>query len=247
MSMSVEEKFLEIVKKEYNNSPAILHAYEFAKEAHKNQKRDSGEPYIIHPVSVAIILSEYGLDEPAIEAAILHDTVEDTPVTSKQIRDEFGKEVEELVKGVTKIGNIKRLVGTENPDAAYLRRMFVQMAKDIRVVLIKLCDRLHNMRTLNFLSKQRQQKIAKETSEIYVPLAERLGLCSMRGELEDYCLMYLDPDAYKDLEQRFMKRYEKHKTLVVEIENELKQILKNLGIQGEVYGRFKHYSSVYKR
>lgn len=241
------EKFLEIIKNNYNNSPEILKAFEFAKNAHNDQVRDSGEPYIIHPVAAATILTDYGLDEPAIIACLLHDVVEDAQVTYKQIRDTFGKEVEEMVKGVTKIGSVKKYVSAEQQDIESLRRMFVIMAKDIRVVLIKLADRLHNMRTLNYLSPARQKKIATETKEIYVPLADRLGLCSMRAELEDLCLFYLNNAAYRDLEEQLKRKYTKRKTLVHEIEVQLRAILRSLGIKGEVTGRFKHFSSIYKK
>lgn len=245
--MELEEKFKSIVAKNYDNSKLILKALEFAKSAHAGQTRESGEDYIIHPLSVALILTDYGLDETAISAALLHDVVEDTSVTHKQLNEQFGKDVEELVKGVTKIAYIKKYVSSEKQNFESLRRMFVSMAKDIRVVLIKLADRLHNMRTLQYLSRARQQKIARETQEIYVPLAERLGLCSMRGELEDLCLMYLEPEAYANLEQEMQRKFTKRSTLVKQIENELKSLLKQLNIKGEVYGRFKHFSSIYKK
>lgn len=246
--MNLENKFLDIINKSYQlEKDQIKKALAFAKNAHNGQLRESGEPYVNHPISVAIILTEYGLDAPAIIAALLHDVLEDTPTTQKQIKEAFGNEVEELVKGVTKISSIKKYLSSEERDIESLRRLFVSTAKDIRVVLVKLADRLHNMRTLQFLNAQRQQKVAKETKEIYVPLAERLGLCSMRGELEDLCLKYLMPKEYKDLETNLLKKYTKRKTLIEEIEKELRGLLKDLGIKGEVYGRFKHFSSIYNK
>jgi len=245
--MNVEEKFLDIVKNKYNNSETILSALNFAKIAHKGQFRDSGEPYIVHPLCVAIILSEYGLDEPAIVAALFHDLIEDTSTTFKQIKEGFGKEVEQLVKGVTKVNSIKTYLSGQNQNYESLRRMFISMAKDIRVVLIKLADRLHNMRTLDSLSHERQIKIATETENIYVPLADRLGLCSLHGELDDLCLLYLHPNEYHEIESDINRRYTKCRQILQTLEKELKEILVSLGIKGEVYGRIKHISSIYHK
>ena len=245
--MSIEEQFREIVEKKYDNSPAIITALEEAKRIHDGQKRESGEPFVVHPISVAIILTEYGLDEPAIVAALLHDSVEDTRTTYKEIKEKFGKEVEDLVRGVTKVGGIKKYYTLQQQNNESLRRMFISMSKDIRVVLIKLADRLHNMRTLQYLSQDRQIAMAQETNDIYVPLADRLGLCSMRGDLEDYCLKYLHPKEYKEIENDIQRRYAKSKQLCETIETQLKKILAQLNIKGEVYGRIKHISSIYKK
>ena len=245
--MDIEKKFLEIVKSKYNNSETILQALNFAKATHSGQFRDSGEPYIVHPISVAIILTEYGLDEPAIIAALFHDLIEDTNTTFKQIKEFFGKEVEQLVKGVTKVSSIKTYLTGQTQNYESLRRMFISMAKDIRVVLIKLADRLHNMRTLGSLSRERQIRIATETENIYVPLADRLGLCGMRGELADLCLLYLHPEEYHEIEADINRRYTKCKQLLESLEKDLRQIVKNLNIDGKVYGRIKHISSIHHK
>lgn len=176
----------------------LLKAYDYAKEAHANQKRASGEPYFIHPCAVALILMELGLDAPTVAAALLHDVIEDTPVTEEDIKREFGDEILELVSGVTKLDKIV-FESQEQEEAENFRKIFVAMAKDIRVIIIKLADRLHNMRSLNFLSPERQQKMAKETLDIYTPLAGRLGISQIKCELEDLCLKYLDPEAYEYL------------------------------------------------
>ena len=173
-------------------------AYVFARKAHENQKRASGEEYFTHPCAVARILSDLGLDAKAIAAAFLHDVIEDTPVSEGDIRKEFGEEVLELVVGVTKLDKIQ-FHSKEEEQAENFRKIFVAMAKDIRVIIIKLADRLHNMRSLNFLSKERQQRMARETLEIFAPLAHRLGISQIKCELEDLCLKYLEPDFYEYL------------------------------------------------
>lgn len=170
--------------------------YAFAQKAHEGQKRASGEAYFIHPCTVAEILVDLGLDAATVAAAFLHDVIEDTPVSEGDIKKEFGAEVLELVQGVTKLERIE-FNSQEEEQAENFRKLFVAMAKDIRVIIIKLADRLHNMRSLNFLSVERQQRMARETLEIYAPLAGRLGISQIKCELEDLCLKYLEPDAYE--------------------------------------------------
>ena len=194
---------LEILKrleKTYNGNDLVLlkNAYDFARKAHVNQKRASGEEYFIHPCTVAGILVDLGLDAATVAAAFLHDVIEDTPVSEGDIKKEFGEEVLELVLGVTKLEKIE-FTSKEEEQAENFRKIFVAMAKDIRVIIIKLADRLHNMRSLNFLSYERQQRMAKETLEIFAPLAHRLGISQIKCELEDLCLKYLEPEFFLTL------------------------------------------------
>ena len=176
----------------------LVKAYHFAEEAHANQKRASGEPYFIHPCEVADILIDLGLDAATIAAALLHDVIEDTDATAEDIQREFGDEVLVIVSSVT---NLEKIVfkSKEDENAENFRKIFVAMAKDVRVIIIKLADRLHNMRSLNFLSQERQQRMASETLDIYAPLAGRLGISQIKCELEDLCLKYLDPESYEYL------------------------------------------------
>ena len=224
----------------------LVRAYHYAEQAHNGQKRASGEAYFIHPCAVAKILMELGLDCATIAAAFLHDVIEDTPVTEDDIRREFGEEVLRLVSGVTKLDKIV-FKSREEEEAENFRKIFVAMAKDIRVIIIKLADRLHNMRSLNFLSKERQLKMAQETLDIYTPLAGRLGISQIKCELEDLCLKYLDPEAYEFLvENIHQKLYERH-NFVDFVVKEIKNILDESKIEGEVFGRPKHFYSIYKK
>ena len=224
----------------------LLKAYEYAKAAHINQKRASGEPYFIHPCAVAEILIDLGLDAATIAAALLHDVIEDTASTEEDIRVEFGEEVLALVSGVTKLEKIV-FKSQEDADAENFRKIFVAMAKDIRVIIIKLADRLHNMRSLNFLSFERQQRMANETLEIYAPLAGRLGISQIKCELEDLCLKYLDPEAYEYLVYNIRERLSERKDFVAKIVEEIKELMRNDGVEGEVFGRPKHFYSIYKK
>ena len=224
----------------------LLKAYEYANAAPANQKRASGEPYFIHPCAVADILMELGLDAATIAAALLHDVIEDTPSTEEDIRREFGEEVLALVSGVTKLEKIV-FKSQEDADAENFRKIFVAMAKDVRVIIIKLADRLHNMRSLNFLSFERQQRMASETLEIYAPLAGRLGISQIKCELEDLCLKYLDPEAYDYLVYNIRERLSERKEFVNRIVEEIKELMKNGGAEGEVFGRPKHFYSIYKK
>ena len=224
----------------------LLHAYDFARDAHRNQKRASGEPYFIHPCAVAEILIDLGLDAETIAAALLHDVIEDTPVTEEDVRREFGDNVLSLVSGVTKLDKIV-FKSQEEEEAENFRKIFIAMAKDIRVIIIKLADRLHNMRSLNFLSKERQQKMARETLDIYAPIAGRLGISQVKCELEDLCLKYLDPAAFEYLVENIHQKLEERNRFVDFVVEEINGILEESHIHGEVFGRPKHFYSIYKK
>ena len=224
----------------------LIKAYNYAKAAHINQKRASGEPYFIHPCAVAEILMDLGLDSATIAAAFLHDVIEDTQCTAEDISKEFGEEVLALVSGVTKLERIV-FKSKEDAEAENFRKIFVAMAKDVRVIIIKLADRLHNMRSLNFLSYERQQRMASETLEIYAPLAGRLGISQIKCELEDLCLKYLDPEAYEYLVYNIREKLSERHDFVNRIVDEIKQLMAKDGVEGEVFGRPKHFYSIYKK
>lgn len=224
----------------------LLSAYRYAEMQHEGQKRASGEPYFTHPCAVAEILIDLGMDTPSIAAAFLHDVIEDTNATAEDIRTYFGGEILTLVDGVTKLDKI-RYASHEEEDAENFRKIFVAMANDVRVIIIKLADRLHNMRSLNFLSNERQQRIAKETLEIFTPLAGRLGISQIKCELEDLCLKYLDPEAYEYLVTNIHQKLEQRHNMVDFVVNELKTLLDESGIDGEVFGRPKHFYSIYRK
>lgn len=240
-----------VLDKIYENYPEeeremLLSAYKYAEQMHSNQKRASGEPYFTHPCAVAEILIDLGLDAPTVAAAFLHDVIEDTPATKDDIISRFGQEVYTLVDGVTKLDKIHYQTHEEE-DIENFRKIFVAMANDVRVIIIKLADRLHNMRSLNFLSVERQQRIAKETLEIYTPLAGRLGISQMKCELEDLCLKYLDPTAYEYLVTNIHQKLEERRSFIDTCVKELKEMLDESGIKGEVFGRPKHFFSIYKK
>ncbi len=224
----------------------LFKAYDFAKQAHANQKRASGEPYFIHPCEVAEILIDLGLDAATIAAALLHDVIEDTDATEEDIRKEFGEEVLALVSGVTKLEKIV-FKSKEDENAENFRKIFVAMAKDVRVIIIKLADRLHNMRSLNFLSQERQQRMASETLDIYAPLAGRLGISQIKCELEDLCLKYLDPESYEYLVYNIRERLSERQEFVNNIVAEIRELMGKDGIVGDVFGRPKHFYSIYKK
>lgn len=224
----------------------LIKAYHYAEKMHENQKRASGEPYFTHPCAVAEILVDLGLDAPTVAAAFLHDVIEDTPATPEDIKKEFGEEVYHLVDGVTKLDKIK-FQSHEEEDAENFRKIFVAMAKDVRVIIIKLADRLHNMRSLNYLSNERQQRIARETLDIFTPLAGRLGISQVKCELEDLCLKYLDPEAYEYLATNIHQKLGERKKFVDTVVAKLKKMLEEHGINGEVVGRPKHFYSIYKK
>ena len=224
----------------------IMKAYNLANEKHKDQKRSSGEPYIIHPLNVAYILADIGLDESTISAALLHDVVEDTDVTDEQLRKEFGNEIADMVAGVTKLSNIQ-FASVEEQQAEDYRKMFLAMGKDIRVILIKLADRLHNMRTLKYLKRDRQIANAKETMDLYAPLANRLGLYSLKWELEDLSFKYLEPEEYHELVEGINKKREERLKFIEKIMNDIRVELKKQKIDAEVTGRAKHLYSIYRK
>lgn len=224
----------------------VTDAYDYAEKMHEGQKRASGEPYFVHPCAVANILMDMGLDAPTVAAAFLHDVVEDTSATEEDIRAKFGEEVEELVAGVTKLNKIV-FESKEQEEAENFRKIVVAMAKDIRVIIIKLADRLHNMRSLAYLSPERQQAMAHETLEIYTPLAGRLGISHVKSELEDLCLKYIDPDAYQYLLVHINEKLSERRQFVADIVEQIKDLMKADGIEGEVFGRPKHFYSIYKK
>ena len=259
---SPEELYDELKKeiKKYHPSDdtsLVDKAYRVAYDAHKGQARKSGEPYIIHPLCVAIILAELELDKETIAAGLLHDVLEDTIMTMDEMRAEFGDDVAHLVDGVTKLKHLHLTDSTKDPkdknadrlemQAENLRKMFLAMAKDIRVILIKLADRLHNMRTLKYQSKEAQQRIARETQDIYCPIAQRLGISKIKIELEDLCMKYLYPDAYYDLVEKVALRKTERDTYIQGLVNDVKKYVTDAGIKAEIYGRAKHFFSIYKK
>ena len=242
------EEILKQIAETYNSAEqAVLnHAFYFAKSAHTGQKRASGEEYFTHPVAVAKILIDLGMDYKTVAAAFLHDVVEDTPVSESDIKAEFGDEILELVAGVTKLDKIE-FKSQEEEQAENFKKIFVSMAKDIRVIIIKLADRLHNMRSLNFLSHERQLRMAHETLDIYAPLAGRLGISQIKCELEDLCLKYIDPEAYEYLSVNINSKLTERQEFVESVVKEIKEILDESHIVGDVFGRPKHFYSIYKK
>lgn len=224
----------------------IKKAYEFAKAAHEGQKRSSGEDYFIHPCAVVEILADFGFDSSTVIAAFLHDVLEDTPVTPEQLAEEFGQEILELVEGVTKLDKLQ-FTNREDAQAENFRKFFMAMAKDLRVIIVKLADRLHNMRSLKYLPPEKQQYISRETLDIYAPLAGRLGISFFKCELEDLAMMYLYPDEYKYITECISKKRGERQELLDGIMTQIRGKMSELGIKGEVNGRPKHFYSVYKK
>ena len=222
-------------------------AYRLAFEAHKDQKRKSGEPYIIHPLCVAIILADLELDKETIVAGILHDVVEDTVMTTDGLAREFGAEVALLVDGVTKLTNISWDKDKVEMQAENLRKMFLAMAKDIRVILVKLADRLHNMRTLQYMKPEKQREKARETMDIYAPIADRLGISRIKTELDDLALKYLEPEVYYELSEKISLRKDAREAFVKGIVDEVKSHMDDAGIECKVDGRVKHFFSIYRK
>ena len=225
----------------------IEKAYQVAAEAHKDQKRKSGEPYIIHPLCVGIILADLEMDKETIAAGLLHDVVEDTVMTYDEIKEEFGEEVAQLVDGVTKLGQLSYSADKVEVQAENLRKMFLAMAKDIRVIIIKLADRLHNMRTLKYMRPEKQKEKARETMDIYAPIAQRLGISKIKVELDDLSLKYLQPDVYYDLVEKIALRKVEREKFVQGIVDEVKRHIDDAGIKAQVDGRVKHFFSIYKK
>ena len=247
----------EVLYKELINSVLKYHpstdismiekAYKVASEAHEGQKRKSGEPYIIHPLCVAIILADLELDKETIVAGLLHDAVEDTWMTYEEVEKEFGSEVALLVDGVTKLGQLSYSADKVEVQAENLRKMFLAMAKDIRVILIKLADRLHNMRTLQYMRPEKQQEKARETMDIYAPIAMRLGISKIKVELDDLSLKYLKTDVYYDLVHKVALRKSEREQFVGAIVKEVKKHMDDANIKAQVDGRVKHFFSIYKK
>ena len=247
----------EVLYKELINSVLKYHpstdismiekAYKVASEAHEGQKRKSGEPYIIHPLCVAIILADLELDKETIVAGLLHDAGEDTWMTYEEVEKEFGSEVALLVDGVTKLGQLSYSADKVEVQAENLRKMFLAMAKDIRVILIKLADRLHNMRTLQYMRPEKQQEKARETMDIYAPIAMRLGISKIKVELDDLSLKYLKPDVYYDLVHKVALRKSEREQFVGAIVKEVKKHMDDANIKAQVDGRVKHFFSIYKK
>lgn len=250
--MAIEEQlYQELIEKIKTYHPSndyslVEKAYKLAVDAHKDQKRKSGEPYIIHPLKVAYILAELELDMETIVAGILHDIIEDTEYSYEDISNLFSEEIAALVDGVTKLGKLSYST-KEEAQAENYRKMFLAMAKDIRVILIKLADRLHNMRTLNYMTPEKQREKAQETLDIYAPLAHRLGISKIRTEMEDLCFKYLNPDAFYDLSAKIQKKKEERDEFVQNMVKELQTKMDESGIKGKVYGRTKHFFSIYKK
>ncbi|NJP41734.1 bifunctional (p)ppGpp synthetase/guanosine-3',5'-bis(diphosphate) 3'-pyrophosphohydrolase [Oscillospiraceae bacterium HV4-5-C5C] len=247
----VRDAILSLLKhyKHYNpngDESRIYSAVDFALESHGQQKRASGEPYIIHPLAVADIVTELEPDDATLIAALLHDTVEDTPITKEKLVEAFGPEVQELVDGVTKLDKMS-FNSREEMQAENFRKMFLAMAKDIRVVWIKLADRLHNMRTLKHVPREKQKRIAQETLDIYAPLANRLGIYRWKWEMEDICLRYLDPNAYYELVGAISQRREEREAFLDKVVLELKKAITAMGIRCEIEGRPKHFYSIYRK
>ena len=247
-----EELYEELIAriKKYHPSDDISlieKAYHIAYEAHKDQVRKSGEPYIIHPLCVGIILTELEMDKETIVGGLLHDVVEDTIMTAEQIAEEFGDDVALLVDGVTKLGQLQYEGDKLEMQAENLRKMFLAMAKDIRVIIIKLADRLHNMRTLKHMRPEKQQEIARETMDIYAPIAQRLGIMKVKVELDDLSLKYLQPDVYYDLVDKIAVRKAKREQYVQDIVDEVGAHIANAGIEAKIDGRVKHFFSIYKK
>ena len=222
----------------------IRKAYVFAAKAHRNQQRLSGEPYLSHPLEVASILADLKLDIPTIATGILHDTIENTDTTLNQLTEHFGPEISSLVNGVTKIGRIE-FTSSEERQSENFRKMILAMAKDIRVILIKLADRVHNMRTLQYLAPEKQKIIAKETADIYAPLANRLGIGWMKWELEDQALRFLNSEVYYDLARKITKKRKEREKYIEEVRDVILSNLKEANLEIEVEGRPKHFNSIY--
>lgn len=243
------EELIRIIR-EYHPSDDISlieKAYKLSYEAHKEQKRKSGEPYIIHPICVAIILASLELDKETIAAGLLHDVIEDTVYTYDELSKMFGKDVAELVDGVTKLTQISWTKDKLEMQAENLRKMFLAMAKDIRVILIKLADRLHNMRTLQYMKPEKQKEKARETMEIYAPIAQRLGISKVKVELDDLSLKYLEPEVYNELARKIELKKEEREAFVASIMKEVGEHIEEAGIQAELSGRVKHFFSIYKK
>lgn len=242
------KQLIEAIKAYYPDPDTTLveAAYNFAEEQHRGQVRASGEPYLNHLVSVALLACKLKLDIPSIVAALLHDIVEDTSITVEQLSKRFGVQVAEIVDGVTKLTRIE-FDSKEEKQAESFRKMLIAMAKDIRVVLVKLCDRLHNMRTLSFLPEEKRRRIALETKEIYAPLANRLGIHWLKSELEDLCLKYLRPESYQLIKKALGETQRQRQEYIDQVTQEIRSKLEESGVSGSIIGRAKHFSSIWQK
>ena len=245
------EQFSRLLDKitKYNpkcNQELLEKTYRFCKDAHEGQFRRSGEPYYNHPFAVAEIIAELNLDDESICAALLHDTIEDTEYGYDYVKKEFGEDIANIVDGVTKLGQID-FSSKEEEQVENLRKMFMAMAKDIRVILIKLADRLHNMRTMKSMPEEKRREKALETMEIYAPIAHRLGIYNLKWELEDLSLLYLDPIGYKEISTGIAKKRTQRLQIVEEIKDQLTEKLSEIGVQAHIEGRAKHFYSIYKK
>lgn len=248
----VSDLFNELIEKMRAYHPSedlslIEKAFKVARASHGEQLRKSGEPYISHPLQVAIILAELEMDKETVAAAILHDVVEDTDMTLDEVREEFGEEVALLVDGVTKLTQIKYSADKLEVQAENLRKMFLAMAKDIRVIIIKLADRLHNMRTLQFMTREKQKEKARETMDIYAPIAQRLGISTIKIELDDLALKYSEPDVFYSLVENIKQRKTAREDFIARMVDEVREHMREAGIKCEVEGRVKHFFSIYKK
>jgi GTP pyrophosphokinase len=240
---------LEAKIKEYNpnlNTARLRAAFEYAVKAHGDQKRKDGSPFVTHPIMAAMITAEMGLDEDSIIACLLHDCIEDTAVTHEDISKLFGATVADIVEGVTKLTRVV-YTSKEEEQVENLRKMLMAMAKDIRVILIKIADRLHNMRTMNFHKEEKQREKALETMEIYAPIAHRLGMQRVKWELEDLSLLYLDPIGYQEITTQLSERQDILEKFMSCIKTKIIERLSEAGISGDVSGRLKHIYSIYRK
>lgn len=246
--MLTKAEFLEELQKYNSNydTELIGKAFDKAESLHNGQLRKSGEPYFVHPINVALILAQLGMDEETIVGGLLHDVVEDTEYTREELVDDFSEEIALLVDGVTKLGSIK-FESKEELQAENFRKMFLAMSKDIRVLIIKLADRLHNMRTMQYMSPAKQVEKSKETLEIYAPLASRLGISTVKFEMEDLALQYLHPEEFKDLKEKVENRKIQRSETINMVIEELKEVLDDMKLKYEIYGRAKHYYSIYRK
>ncbi len=247
-----DQMYEELLKSMDNAFPGEEHAlvkkaYQVAREAHKDQRRKSGEPYIIHPLSVALILVDLGLDEESIAAGLLHDVVEDTIMTKEGLEQEFGKEVALIVDGVTKLGQLSYSSDKMEEQAENMRKMLLAMSKDIRVIMVKLADRLHNMRTLKYMKPAKQKEISQETQEIYAPIAQRLGISKLKIELDDLALKYLDPEAYQSLAKQINQKRGDRQEYIDTVVEDVASHIKAAGIEASISGRIKHFFSIYRK
>ncbi len=246
----LELRFEELEEKMKSTTPEdrarVRAAYEYARSHHEGQLRKDGSPYITHPMEVAHLVAELGLDADSIMAALLHDTIEDTDATHEDVARLFSPTVADLVEGVTKLTRVK-YTSTEEKQMENLRKMLMAMAKDVRVVLIKICDRVHNTRTLEFQSERKQREKSLETLEIYAPIAHRLGMQRMKWEMEDLSLKYLDPIAYQEIDQELQSQAETNAAFMERIQASIQTRLAKEGIHCTVYGRVKHVYSIYRK